>query len=354
MHLRTDRFRRAAILFLVALLCTRKVVPAATAPDRLYTLEHTAMATRWQLLLYAPDARRADELAEIAFDEVDRLEDLLSNYQQRSELSRINRDAAQGPVTTDPETFAFLEVAQQWSEVSGGAFDMTVGPLMKAWGFFRKQGRVPTAADLKSLRTQVGWRKVELDPEQRSVQFRVPGVELDPGGIGKGFAVDAALRLLRGEGIHAAMLSAGSSTIGAIGAPPGTKGWRVTAHDPWHSGREVSWVLLRDATLSSANCAEKNFVLQGHRFCHIMNPRTLRPVEGVQQVTIIDPSGTSSDALSNALFVLPPEQSARLLASLPQDRALIVTGTEDHRVCTAIRWREPIASEFCARVREVR
>ncbi|WP_419807138.1 FAD:protein FMN transferase [Terriglobus sp.] len=342
------------LVMLVIVPCQmRSPVLAVETPERLYTTEHTAMATQWQLLLYAADAQRAAELSEAAFDEVDRLEALLSNYRANSELSRINAQAATDTLTTDPETFTFLIEAQRWSKASDGAFDITVGPLMKAWGFFRKQGRVPLADELHALRTRVGWRNLDLDPATRGVRFRVPGVELDPGGIGKGFAVDAVLRMLREEGVSAAMISAGSSTIGAIGAPKGSAGWRVNAHDPWQPGHDVSSVLLRDATLSSANCTEKNFVLQGHRFCHIMDPRTMQPVEGVQQVTIQDPSGTASDALSNALFVLTPAQSVRLLARLPQDRALIVTGPEDHRVCTAIRWQEPIASGFCARIVEV-
>lgn len=322
-------------------------------PESLFTLEHTAMATRWQLIVAAPDEQRAGELAGDVFDEVDRLEDLLSNYRAGSELSRINGQAAQGPVTTDPEMFAFLQEAQHWSEISDGAFDITVGPLMKAWGFFRKQGRVPTDTELRTLRDRVGWRRMELHAADRSVRFHAPGMELDPGGIGKGFAVDAGLRVLRAAGVQRAMLSAGSSTIGAIGAPEGGAGWRVNTHDPWTPGHDVSFTMLRDGTLSTANCAEKNFTLQGHRYCHIMDPRTLRPVENVQQVTIVDPSATASDALSNALFVLSPEESTRLLRSLPRDRALIVTGPEDHRVCTAIRWREPIAPGFCERVVEV-
>lgn len=311
------------------------------------------MATQWQLLLYAGDSQQAASLSESAFEEIDRIEALLSNYRSESELSRINSQAALRPVTTDPETFEFLRDAQHWSKESQGAFDITVGPVMKAWGFYRKQGRVPTKAELQSLQARVGWRKMQLASSGRTVRFLAPAMELDPGGIGKGFAVDAALRLLRAAGIRAAMLSAGSSTIGAIGAPSGSAGWRVNAHDPWQPGHEVSLQYLQDSTLSTANCAEKNFTLQNHRYCHIMDPHTLKPVEGVQQVTIVDPSGTASDALSNALFVLSPKQSVRLLILLPQDRALIVTGSDHRRVCTAIRWREPIAPGFCAHVVEV-
>lgn len=355
MHPATHSVLRTALLSLIALHPGSAKAPASHAQrsERLYTTEHTAMATRWQLLLYTADPQRAEELSDQVFGEVDRLEALLSNYRPQSELSRINAEAAHGTVTTDPETFDFLSQAQHWSEESDGAFDMTVGPLMKAWGFFRKAGQQPSHGELQSLRGRVGWQNVELDRPTRGVRFRVAGVELDPGGIGKGFAVDAALRLLRAEGVDAAMLSAGSSTLGALGAPLGLPGWRVHLHDPWNPAHDVSTAMLRDATLSTANCAEKNFTLQGHLYCHIMDPHTLRPVDGVQQVTIVDPSGTASDALSNALFVLPVPGSERLLQHLPADRALIVTGPQDHRVCTAIRWRDPIAPGFCARIAEV-
>lgn len=323
----------------------------AQAPgvERVYTLRHEAMAATWTLYVYAADEGRAAAAGDAVFEEVDRLEELLSNYRESSELSRINRLAGRETVTTDPETFEFLRDAQHWSAVSGGAFDMTVGALMKGWGFFRKAGEVPTAASFAALRAETGWTKVRLDPATRGVRFSAPGVELDPGGIGKGFAVDAALRVLREQGVTAAEISAGSSTIGAVGAPPGRAGWPVVVHDPWRPEREVSTVALRDETLSTANCVEKNFTLGGHLYCHIMDPRTLRPVEGVLQVTVVDPSGTASDALSNVLFVNSPAEDRRLLETLPRDRALVVTGTREAPVCHVVRWGVPVAEGFCKR-----
>ncbi len=348
------RFRgwRGALIGLVLLAgdmagaWTRAQAPPA---ERLYTTRHEAMAATWTLYVYAQSSDRAAGASDAAFDEVDRLEELLSNYRETSELSRINRLAARETVTTDPETFRFLTEAQHWSAVSDGAFDLTVGALMKGWGFFRKAGEVPTAAQMETLRAETGWTKVHLDPAARGVRFSAPGVELDPGGIGKGFAVDAALRVLRDNGVERAELSAGSSTIGAMGAPPGKPGWPVVVHDPSQPLREVSTVVLRDETLSTANCVEKNFTLGGHLYCHIMDPRTLRPVDGVLQVTVVDPSGTASDALSNVLFVNTPAQDRRLLEMLPHDRALVVTGTRGVPVCHTVRWAVPVAEGFCQR-----
>ena len=336
-------------LLVVALAGTPLAFGKQPEGERLYVTQHEAMAATWTLYLYAPSETAAAGASDAAFAEVDRINDLLSNYSETSELSRINRLAAQELVTTDPETFAFLEAAQHWSAVSNGAFDITVGALMKSWGFFRKQGQVPTAEQMRVLRSETGWAKMRLDAATRGVRFTAPGVELDPGGIGKGFAVDAVLRVLRESGVAAAEISAGSSTIGTMGAPPGKQGWPVVVHDPWQPSHEISTVTLRDETLSTANCVEKNFILAGHLYCHIMDPRTQRPVQGVLQVTVVDPSGTSSDALSNVLFVNDAQRNAKLLRRLPHDRALVLTGTRGARVCHTMRWSSPIAEGFCKR-----
>ena len=316
---------------------------------KLYTFTHSAMATIFTLYLYSDGAAHAAAVSGEVFDEVDRVEQLLSNYRETSELSRINRDAAAGPVTTDPEMMDFLAQAERWSRGSDGAFDMTVGRLMKAWGFYQHQGAVPPSDELERLRAVMGWQKVELDPLARTVRFTEAGVELDPGGIGKGFAVDAAVRVLREDGVRAALLSAGSSTLYGLGAPPGRRGWRVVVPGPLPATRTLSVVMLRDESLSSADCSQKNFVLNGHLYCHIMDPRTMRPVEGRIQVSVVHPSATASDALSNVVFVQTPGQSLRTLAaSAPNTRALIVSGDSRHATCALFRWGVKIDRGRCA------
>ncbi len=321
----------------------------ASEQSRLYTFNHPAMATTFTLYLYADDAEQAAIVSQEVFDEVDRVEQLLSNYRETSELSRINREAAAGPVTTDPEMMDFLMQAEHWSRVSDGAFDMTVGRLMKAWGFYRHQGKVPPAQELQQMRAQTGWQKVELDPAARTVRFTAFGVELDPGGIGKGFAVDAAVRVLREDGIRAAFLSAGSSTLYGLGEPPGQPGWRVVVRGPLPSKRTLSVVMLRNESLSSADCSQKNFIVDGHLYCHIMDTRTMHPVEGKIQVSVVHPSATASDALSNVLFVLTPGQSLRTLAaSAPEARALLVSGKPGRATCASFRWGVALGDASCA------
>ena len=285
------------------------------------------MGTTFSLFVYADYAAQAQTEASRCFDVIDQVEALLSNYQPQSELARINRGAYAAPVTTDPETLRFLRESLAWSARSDGAFDITVGALMKGWGFFRSTGRVPSPAALTALRRQTGWLKVKLDETARTVRFTALGLELDPGGIGKGFAVDRAVEILRADGVHAALLSAGSSTIYALGAPAAKPGWRVDVPDPARRGATLSTVLLRDTSLSTASCAEKHFVLDGHFYCHIMDPRLLRPVEGRLQATVITPSATDGDALSNVLFVDDARARAAVMQPLPPaDSALVVSG----------------------------
>lgn len=298
------------------------------------------MGTDFTLYLYAPDSAAADREAERVFAIIDDTEQLLSNYRPDSELSRINREAGHHAVTTDPETVRFLSASLAWSARSEGAFDITVGRLMKAWGFFRSSGHVPTEAELVPVRAVTGWQRVVLNAQTRSVRFTINGVELDPGGIGKGFAVDEAVSALRADHVAAALLSAGSSTLYGLGAPPGTSGWLVRVPDPLHAGESLATVRLRNTSLSPANCSEKHFVTDGHLYCHIMDPRTLRPVEDRLQATAIVPSATDSDALSNAVFVLDHAGRARLMRSLPAtDRALIVLPAPQGS--TQERWRWP-------------
>ncbi|HZC43794.1 MAG TPA: FAD:protein FMN transferase [Acidobacteriaceae bacterium] len=320
--------------------------------SQLYCTTHPAMGTEYSLYLYAPSRDHAEAIAERVFAEVDRVDTLLSNYQPDSELSRINREAFANEVTTDPETFRFLATCLAWSERSNGAFDVSVGKLMKVWKFFGASGALPSQEELEAARANVGWEKIRLDPAQRTVRFLAAEIEMDPGGIGKGYAVDRAVRILREKQIPAALLSAGSSTIYALGAPPGETGWKVQVPCPQPEGGTISTVTLRDTSLSTANLSEKNFVHDGKLYGAIMNPRTLWPVEGMLQVTVISKSATDSDALSNALFVSEPEDWLSLLAA--EDCALVIRGQlpEPVKQCApkyeAIRWPAEVAQQHLA------
>lgn len=305
-------------------------------PGSLHHYEATrlSMASVYAIEAWGADEARLPGAVEEAFDEVDRIDRLMSHYRADSPLSRVNREAAQHPVAVDPELFDFLAEALRYGRASGGTFDITVGPLMKAWGFFRGEGRMPADEALAAARRHVGGSHVRLDPASRTVAFDEPGVELDLGGIAKGYAVDRAVGILRAAGVGAALVSAGGSTVYGLGAPPGRRDWAVDLQDPLHADRRARTVHLRNRALSVSGSSEKFFEVDGVRYTHIMDPRTGRPVQGVLAVAVLTATGTAGDALDNALFVLGPGGSVRYLETLP--------GTEVYFFVPdgAARWRE--------------
>ena len=261
---------------------------------------------------------------------MDRVDRLMSHYRPESPLSRLNRAAGSGPVVVEPELFDFLELCLRWSRESDGAFDVTVGPLMKAWGFFRDEGRWPDTRRLRAALAVVGYRHVALDRARRSVSFDRAGVELDLGGIGKGYAVDRAVELLRRRGVASALVNLGGSSVYGLGAPPGGEAWEVGIQDPADPGRKAVSVALRDQALSVSGGYARFFEKDGVRYSHVMDPRTGRPVVGVLSVAVVGASATDGDALDNVLFVqglararafvarLPPRAAASVYYFLPQ------------------------------------
>jgi len=250
-----------------------------------------------------PDAAVLPGIVGAALDEVDRVDRLMSHYRRDSPLSRLNREAASGPVAVEPELLEFLDVCLRWSRESDGAFDVTVGPLMKAWGFFRDEGRVPGKKELAAALAVVGYRHVVLDREAGTVRFDRPGVELDLGGIGKGYAVDRVVDLLRRRGIASALVNLGGSSVYGMGAPPGREAWEVGIQDPADAAKTALTVTLRDRALSVSGGYARFFEEDGVTYAHIMDPRTGRPVPGILSVAVLTESATDGDALDNVLFV---------------------------------------------------
>ena len=287
--------------------------PVQTGTAGFVEASRMSMACLYTIVAYGS---RRDELATIvesALDEVDRIDRLMSHYQPESPLSRLNREAARGPVVVERELFEFIARAIGYSVESRGAFDITVGPLMKAWGFFLGDGRIPSDGELRDVRRRVGYRHVVLDASRQSVHFDRPGIELDLGGIAKGYAVDRAVALLRARGVRAALVNGCGSSVFALGAPPGTDGWPMVVPDPKDATRVALTLTLKDRALSVSGSSEKFFEVAGRRYSHIMDPRTGRPVQGVLTVFVLTDDGTTGDALDNALFVLGPKRSRDLL-----------------------------------------
>ncbi|MFN0122463.1 MAG: FAD:protein FMN transferase [Blastocatellia bacterium] len=293
-----------------------------------------SMACAWSILAWGADKTRLETAVEAAFDEIDRVDRLMSHYKPDSPLSRINleagareagaREAGVAPVITDPELFAFLRECLRYSRMSGGAFDITVGPLMKAWGFFRGEGRMPTATELDAARARIGYQRITLDPANQSVRFGTPGMELDLGGIAKGYAVDRAVAILKQHGVRRALINGCGSTIYGLGAPPGARAWQVSVADPRQAAKTAFRVPLRNRALSISGSSEKFFELNGVRYTHVMDPRTGMPVRDVISVLVLADSGTEGDALDNLFFVTGFKQGRVLTRAYPRAEPFLI------------------------------
>jgi thiamine biosynthesis lipoprotein len=282
------------------------VVACWSSPGDLQRVELSdeAMGSTFTVVLYGHDRRQLETAADAAFDEVHRLDRLLSNYKPDSEWSEVNRTAGVRPVKRSAELVRLLSDCMAYSRQSDGAFDITVGPLMKVWGFYKGEGALPRPSEVTDALTRVGHRHVRLDAAARTIHFDRPGVELDPGGIGKGYAVDRMVEILKRTGVHIALVSAAGSSIYGMGAPPGEPaGWRITIRAPDDPRASVAEVFLKDMSLSTSGSYEKFFWADGRTYAHIMDPRTGYPAQGTASVSVLAPRTIDSEAWAKPFFI---------------------------------------------------
>jgi thiamine biosynthesis lipoprotein len=262
-----------------------------------------AMGSTYSVVVYGNDEARLRAAVEDASEEARRLDHLLSNYIPASEWSQVNREASSKPVRISPELFQLLAACVEYSRESDGAFDITVGPLMKVWGFYKGSGHLPHRAEVRGAMARVGYRNLVLDPLNHTVKFAKEGVEMDPGGIGKGYAVDKMVAVLKQDGITSALVSASGSSIYGIGAPPNEPGWKIKIRDPKDASKAVAEVVLHDNSLSTSGNYEKFFFAEGKLYSHIMDPRTGYPSEGMLAVSVVSPRTIDSEAWFKPYYI---------------------------------------------------
>ena len=267
-----------------------------------------AMACRFEVCLNAGEVADGTALAVDALDLVEEIEQKFSVYRDTSELSRLNATAAAGWQPVSHDVFALLARAREIHDLTGGAFDVGAGALVRAWGFLDRAGRVPDPETLATARERSGMRHVELDPEGRRVRFTRPGVEINPGAIGKGWAVDRAIERLADSGVASTLVHGGQSSVRARGVHgpvlTGRRGWRVGLRDPLRPAQRLATFTLVDRALGTSGSGTQFFVDRGRRLGHILDPRTGLPAEGVVSATVLAPTAEAADALATALFVL--------------------------------------------------
>ncbi len=269
----------------------------------------------------------ASGLINSALDKIADLEDQLSVYREDSEVSQINRTAHLGPVPVEQGLFNLLVVAERIHRETHGAYDVAAGALSIAWGFFKGPKRVPTDAELAAALESTGTDKLRFDPETKTIQFDRPGIVINLGGIGKGWAIDQAVKVVREHfWLTGALVHGGRSSAYALGSPPGrfADRWEVALQNPLDKRRPLGLLKLRNRGLGTSGTQFQSFEIDGKAYGHIIDPRTGIPAAGARQVTVLAPTAAEADALSTAFYLLGVERSREYLAAHPSTAALFV------------------------------
>ena len=321
--------------FLLLGLCTLLFAGCASTHSSSTTALHRFefqsphMGTLFTITLYAPDKIIAHSAAQAAFQRVAALDEIMSDYQADSELMKLCDSPPGQPVRVSPELFEVIQQSQKFSALSDGAFDITVGPIVRLWRFARKKKVLPTLADLNQARALLGYTKLRLDIKARTVTLLQPNMRLDLGGIAKGFAADQALAVLKGRGLPRALVAA-SGDIAVGDPPPGQPGWRVSISAiDLRTNETTSSVLLRNAGISTSGDTEQFTEINGVRYSHIVNPTTGLGLTNRIQVSIVAPDATTTDALATAVSVMGVARGLALIDSLPHTAAMIVTKNDN-------------------------
>lgn len=284
------------------------------------------MACEFEVLLNAGQYADGAELAVEALDLVEQLEDQLTVFRAHSEISRLNGTAHGVDTPVEPRLFGLLAFAHELHCRTGGAYDITSGPLSKVWGFSRRAGQMPRDEGLTEALDRVGSGHLIFDESKRTVRFAKAGVEINLGSIGKGYSLDRCAELLEARGIADFMLHGGLSSILARGSHGGTagQGWWVGLRDPLRPEQRLGEIRLRNRALATSGSGKQFFYYEGRRYGHILDPRSGRPAEGMLSTTVLAPSAAEADAMSTAFFVMGLDPSLDYCRRHPELGAVLI------------------------------
>ena len=275
------------------------------------------MGTMFRIEMYAADKLGASKAAEAAFARAEELEQIMSDYRSDSELMRLSHEGSAAPFLASSDLYDVLAKSLQASELSGGLFDVSIGPLVHLWRDARKSRRLPDPAEIAKAKALVDYRNIVLDPAHHTVLLKRAGMSLDLGAIGKGYAADQMLATLASQGISRAMVQAGGEVI--VGdAPPGSSGWKVSvnAADVGEGGAPCT-LLLHNAAVSTSGDEHQFLDLNGHRYSHVINPQTGWALEGASSTTVIARDSTTADALCTTFSLMPVADGTKAAESVP-------------------------------------
>ncbi len=313
-------------------------IPCNAAPKR-FEFARTEMAVPVKIVLYSADEKIASAAAKAAFDRFHQLNAVLSDYDPKSELRRLCDSSSEGhAVHVSDDLWRVLFCAQEIAQRSDGAFDVTIGPLVRLWRSARHTKELPSPGSLASARGRVGYRLMRLDPKRHTVELLRPKMRLDLGGIAKGYAVDEALKVLRKHGIRRMLIDAGGN-LGLGDPPPDRAGWRIGVAPPEADRPPRQYLELSNCSVSTSGDLWQHVTIGGVRYSHLVDPRDGMALRGRMSVTVVGSNGMRADGLSSAIAVLGPEKGLKLIDDTPGFAALfvrVVDGKEEVRRVAAV------------------
>lgn len=321
----------AAICLIAALL----LLP--TRPTEADSGHRLVMGTFARVVVVAPDRKTAKRSIEAAFAQINKVDELMSDYKSDSEISQVNKDAFKQAVKVSNPTFEVLQKAVQFSKLSAGAFDVTVGPLVQLWRAATEANFVPTETELKQARSKVGYEKLILDSNEMTVRFAAEGMMLDLGGIAKGYAIDKAVEAMQKAGALGAMVDIGGD-IRCFGKPSkGKSHWLIGVQDPTKAregldpGTSLLVLQLKDAAIATSGNYRRFTLIEGKKYSHIIDRKKAAGTAGLSSVTIIAGNALDADALATAVTVLGHEKGLALIEKTPETEAILITSPPEQR-----------------------
>ncbi len=295
------------------------------------------MGTLVTITAVASDKDAANRAIQAGFDEIKRLERLLSTWRSNSELSHVNAEAGLQPVRVSPETLELVVRSMEMSQLTDGGFNIAVGPAMEAWSFTERQ-RIPSDEELQHLKPLVDWTNIQINNEAQTIFLPHKGMRVDIGGIGKGYAADRAVEEMKRAGAQSGVVAL-SGDIKTFGVLPERDGFPVGIKHPREEETLIAVIDLKDEAISTAGDYERFFERDGVRYHHILDSQTLRPARGCQSVTVIAKEGAVADGLDTGIFVLGPTRGMELVERLPDVEAIIIDEEGRVTVSSGLRGR---------------
>ena len=313
---------KQAILLILCFISFSSFPCNASSPEeKIFRKSRVIMGTSVEIVVSQAEGKKAEEALEAGLREVQRIDSLMSNYREESELSRVNRNAGKKGTKVSPDMLRVIRRALEFSSLSAGAFDVTIAPVFRLWNF--REGKIPDEKSLREHLKKVDYRKIKIDHAGSSLFLQEQGMEIDLGAIAKGYAADCASAVLKEKGIENFLINTGGD-LKVNGSKAKGTAWTIGIRHPRLPAQMIAKLRPRQAGVATSGDYEKFFMQGGERYHHLLNPSTGMPAKECQSVTIMAPDAMDADALATVVFVLGPKKGLSLLERMTDVHAIIV------------------------------